>query len=185
MSRSTLVGLLALACGSSLGHPQSGGGPGWAALGDRTDTAGSTFVCQGEGETEEQALTTAQGTCNDKVCRLCGVEVQSVIETTETLEGVSMQRKVVERCRQFRKSPLKVGHKSTDCGPAGCVAWLEVTFSKADEKAECSAYASEHFADPNECERLIQEFRTSEGRTAASLYARARLLDAALTACAN
>jgi hypothetical protein len=184
------LALAALACGgtalqaTSSGAPRNGG-PGWIARGDRADAQGSTFVCQGEGSTEEEALTTAQGICNDKVCRLCGVEVESVVQTTETLKGVSMQRKVVERCRQFRRAPLAVEHKSTDCGPNGCTAWLGVSFSKEQEKAECTAYSSEHFADSGECERLIGEFRTSVGRTAASLRARTRLLDAALGACAG
>ncbi|MEO8183522.1 MAG: hypothetical protein ABI895_32210 [Deltaproteobacteria bacterium] len=184
------VALAAVACGGTAlqatgGAGPGSGGPGWIASGDRADAHGSTFVCQGEGSTEEEALTTARGICNDKVCRLCGVEVESVVQTTETLKGVSMQRKVVERCRQFRKAPLAVEHKSTDCGPSGCTAWLGVSFSKEQEKAECTAYSSEHFADSGECERLIEEFRSSIGRTAASLRARTQLLDAALGACAG
>jgi hypothetical protein len=193
LHRSALI-LATLACGGNAMHATSssgpggaGGnaGPGWAASGDHSDAHGSTFVCQGEGATEEAALTTAQEICNDKVCRLCGVEVESVVQTTETLQGVSMQRKVVERCRQFRKSALTVQHKSSDCGPSGCTAWLGVSFSKAQEQAECSAYSSEHFADSGECERVVEEFRRTEGRTAASLRARTRLLDAALGACAG
>ncbi len=184
------LALAAVACrGNTLsatgGAGPRSGGPGWIASGDRADAHGSTFVCQGEGSTEEEALTTAQGICNDKVCRLCGVEVESVVQTTETLKGVSMQRKVVERCRQFRKTPLAVEHKSTDCGPNGCSAWLGVSFTKEQEKAECTAYSSEHFADSGECERLIEEFRRSVGRTATSLRTRTQLLDAALGACAG
>ena len=35
-------------------------------------------MCQGEGRTDDAALTAAYGICNDEVCRLCGVEVESV-----------------------------------------------------------------------------------------------------------
>src|SRR5450432_2725464 len=78
------------------------GGPAWAQTGDQASADGNIFVCQGEGATEEAALAAAHAICNDKVCKLCGVEVESVVQTTETLKGVSMQRKVVERCRRFR-----------------------------------------------------------------------------------
>jgi len=159
------------------------GGPAWAQDGDRTNADGSVFVCEGEGSTEEAALAAAHAICNDKVCKLCGVEVESVVQTTETLKGVSMQRKVVERCRRFRKGEPKVRQKSTDCGPQGCVTWLSVSFSKADEKNECSAYASEHFADPEECQRLIEAFRMARGRTAASFRQRTQVLDDAMAAC--
>jgi hypothetical protein len=163
--------------------PPAAGGPAWAAEGDRSDRDGSTFVCEGEGPTEEAALAAAHALCNDKVCKLCGVEVESVVQTTETLKGVSMQRKVVERCRRFHKGAPKVAKKSTDCGDKGCATWLAITFSKDDEKSECSAYAAEHFADPDECQRLIEAYRTTPGRDAASFRKRTALLDEALVAC--
>jgi len=159
------------------------GGPAWAQTGDQAGADGNIFVCRGEGATEEAALAAAHAICNDKVCKLCGVEVESVVQTTETLKGVSMQRKVVERCRRFRKGEPKVRQKSTDCGPQGCVTWLSVAFSKDDEKSECSAYASEHFADPAECQRLIDAFRATKERTAASFRQRTQLLDDAMAAC--
>jgi hypothetical protein len=159
------------------------GGPAWAQVGDQSNAEGSLFICQGEGPTEEAALAAAHAICNDKVCKLCGVEVESVVQTTETLKGVSMQRKVVERCRRFRKGEPKVRQKSTDCGPQGCVTWLSVGFSKEDEKSECSAYASEHFADPAECQRLIDAFRSTQGRNAPSFRQRTQLLDDAMAAC--
>jgi hypothetical protein len=158
-------------------------GPAWAQTGDRSDANGSLFVCEGDGATEEAALAAAQAICNDKVCKLCGVEVESVVQTTETLKGVSMQRKVVERCRRFRKGEPKVRQKTTDCGAQGCATWLSVEFSKEDEKNECSAYAAEHFADPAECQRLIDAFRSTQGRSAPSFRQRAQLLDDALAAC--
>ncbi len=179
--------VLIAACGGAPARPagssSSSGGPGWARGGDRSDSDGSVFVCEGEGSTEDAARTAAQGVCNDKVCKLCGVEVESVVQTTETLKGIEMQRSVVERCRRVRRGDPQVLHKSIDCGPGGCVAWLSVAFSKEDEKRECSSYTAEHFADPAECRRTIEAFRTTPGRDAASFRARARLLDDALAAC--
>jgi len=158
-------------------------GPSWFQQGDQATAEGNVFVCQGDGPSEDAALAAAHAVCNDKVCKLCGVEVESVVQTTETLKGVEMKRKVVERCRRFRKGEPKIVHKSSDCGPAGCVTWLSVMFSKEDEQKECAAYASEHFADPAECQRLIETFRKMTGQTAASFHTRAKLLDDAMIAC--
>ncbi len=158
-------------------------GPDWARDGDRTDSEGSVFVCEGDGPSESAALAAAQGVCNDKICKICGVEVESVVQTTETLKGVEMKRKVVERCRRFRKGDPTILHKSLDCGSNGCAAWLSVAFSKEDEKKECSVYASEHFADPGECQRRLEAFRNTSGRDAASFRTRTSLLDDAMAAC--
>ena len=133
------VALLGLgACGGAANEKPAGAtrpasasaGPTWAQAGDRTSAEGSIFVCEGEGPTEEAALAAAQAICNDKVCKLCGVEVESVVQTTETLKGVSMQRKVVERCRRFRKGEPKVRQKTTDCGAQGCATWLSMQVSR-------------------------------------------------------
>jgi hypothetical protein len=180
--------LVATSCGGSPSprrttSAQASTAPEWAVDGDRTDSEGSVFACEGDGPSEDAALATAQGICNDKVCKICGVEVESVVQTTETLKGVEMQRKVVERCRRFRKGEPRVLHKSMDCGPNGCVAWLSIGFTKEDEKRECSVYASEHFADPGECQRLLESFRNTPGRDAASFRTRTHLLDDAMAAC--
>ena len=65
-------------------------GPSWARDPDKSSDAGHTFTCQGEGQTEAEALETAHAICNDKICKLCGVEIESVVQTTETLTGVEM-----------------------------------------------------------------------------------------------
>jgi hypothetical protein len=191
MNRSLpLVALLGVAaCASATSSPTASpiatasSGPDWYRAGDQSTGEGNVFVCQGEGITEEAALAAAHGICNDKACKLCGIEVESVVQTTETLKGVEMKRKVVERCRRFRKGEPKVVHKSSDCGRSGCVTWLAVELGKEDEKRECAVYASEHFADPAECQRLIESFRNTRGRTAESFRVRTRLLDEALAAC--
>jgi hypothetical protein len=188
MKRISSLLLLALVACSGPGSgapPVDAAAPAWARLGDREDAQGHHFVCQGEGGTDTDALAAAHGICNDKICKLCGVEVESIVQTTETLTGVEMQRRVVERCRRFRKAEPKVLYKSSDCGPGRCLTWLEVLFTAEDEARECAAYAAEHFADPEECQRLIEEFRRTPERTAESFRARTRVLDAALSACAD
>lgn len=158
-------------------------GPAWTKIGDKTTDQGHHFVCQGEGKTEDDAKMAAEAICNDKICKVCGVEIESVVQTTETLKGIDMQRKVVERCRRVRQAEPVIQYKSSECGPQGCSMWLMILFSKEAEKAECPAYASEKFADPAECQRLIDTFRNLPGRDAASFRARLKLLDDALISC--
>lgn len=159
--------------------------PGWAQKPDSADAAGHVFTCEGQGATEEDALASASGICNDKICKVCGVEVESVTETRETLTGVDLSRKVVERCRRVRKSDTKLRAKSVDCSPDGCQAWIQIFYSTDDQKQECGTYTRDDFTDPAACEKDVQAFRAVEGRTAGSLRQRARALDEALVHCAK
>ena len=92
--------------------PPAAAKPGWADKADSADAAGHLFTCEGQGAVEEDALATAQGICNDKICKVCGVEVESVTETRETLTGVDLLRKVVERCRRVRRNDTRLRAKS-------------------------------------------------------------------------
>ncbi|MGZ6142297.1 MAG: hypothetical protein ACXWLM_03110 [Myxococcales bacterium] len=159
--------------------------PGWADKPDAADTSGHVFTCEGQGATEEDALATAQGICNDKICKVCGVEVESVTETRETLTGVDLSRKVVERCRRVRTRDTRVRAKSVDCSPDGCQAWVQIFYSADDQKQECTTYTKEDFTDPAACEKDVQAFRSIEGHSADSFRARAGALDAALVHCAK
>ena len=96
--------LVLLGCGTSSPGARSSatGGPDWASEPDRALHGGNIFTCEGAGATEEDALRTATQLCNDKLCKLCGVKVESRVEVKETLKGVDMQRKVVERCTRAR-----------------------------------------------------------------------------------
>src|ERR1700759_5137415 len=78
--------------------------PSWAGKSDSSDEKGNLFICSGEGKNEQDALDSALALCNDKICKLCGVEVESPTTTSETLKGVDLSRKVVERCRRVRKA---------------------------------------------------------------------------------
>jgi hypothetical protein len=157
--------------------------PDWAKQRDVADKSGHTFSCEGAGATDAAALTSAFGVCNDKLCKVCGVEVESVVKTKETLSSVGMERLVTERCRRVRKSEPKVKWKTVDCGPTGCRAWIQIFYSKADEEAECPQYASEKFSDPARCELDIENYARVRGRHAENFKARLDALDAALADC--
>ena len=166
-------------------QPPISSGPAWAHVGDSTDEAGHTFICQGVGHSEEEAVTAAHAACNDKVCKLCGVEIESVTETQETLEGVSLKRKIVERCRRVQKGQSTARYKSSECGPLGCVAFIQIFFSKTDEENECPVLTRDSFSDPAECERLIETFRNTVGLDAKTFATRQKTLDDAWVACEN
>lgn len=159
--------------------------PTWADQGDVVENSGHRLICEGSGASEELATTTAIANCNDKVCRICGVEVEATVETKETLKGIDVQRRIFERCRRVRKHELLPRYKSVDCGPSGCTAWLYVDYSNDTLKEECPRYTQENFADPQECERDIENFKTESGRDAAAFRRRVQFLDAALTHCSN
>ena len=157
--------------------------PDWAKQRDTADKSGHTFNCEGSGPSDAAAFTAAFGVCNDKICKVCGVEVESVVKTKETLSSVGMERLVTERCRRVRKSEPAVKFKTVDCGPAGCRAWVQVFYSKADEEAECPRYADEKFSDPARCEIDIETFARVSGRKAEAFKTRRDALDAALSDC--
>jgi len=157
--------------------------PGWAKQPDSADKSGHTFVCEGAGPNETEALAAAFGVCNDKICKVCGVEVESVLKTKETLSGIGMERQVTERCRRVRKHDPAVKFKNVDCGPSGCRAWVQVFYSKADEEAECPRYADEKFADPERCEIDIDEYSRARGHTADAFKIRRDALERGVADC--
>ena len=157
--------------------------PSWAKQPDAADKSGHTFVCEGAGATEPAALAAAFGVCNDKICKVCGVEVESVVKTKETLTSVGMERLVTERCRRVRKHDPAVKFKNVDCGPQGCRAWVQVFYSKADEETECPRYADEKFEDPARCEIDIDEYARQRGISAESFRIRRDALQRALADC--
>ena len=153
--------------------------------GEQTES-GFRFVCQGEGKTAADAMTAARAFCEDKICRLCGVEVESVVSSRETLTEVEVSRAVVERCRRIRTTPLKIVSQSLDCPRSGsCVSRIEVTYEKAQRDRECRRYADERFDDPDQCEALITQFSETRGYAAASFRTRVDLLEQAIAACAR
>jgi len=159
--------------------------PAWAKKGDRVSGSDHQFVCEGEGKNEKDAMQSAQSICDDKICKLCGVEIESVVQTRETLTGIEVERKVQERCRRIRVGDNKLSRKMVDCGPEGCTAWVLIDYSEAQRDRECKNLTDENYASPEECTRLIEEFKSVPGHTAASFRKRAELIESAIGACAE
>ncbi len=166
--------------------PDDPAAPAWVSAGDRETDRGFRFVCQGEGRTPEDAGTTARAFCEDKICKLCGVEVESVVLSRETLTGVELSREIVERCRRVRTEPARIVRQSLDCPETGpCRAWIEVDYPRDQRDRECKRVADEKFDDPARCEALIDRFAEIVGYSAASFRARVDALEGAATACSN
>jgi hypothetical protein len=162
-----------------------GAGPRWADAGSGRTPAGHRFVCTGEGSSEADALTTARGVCDDQICKLCGVEIESRVVTEETLQGIGVQRRVVERCRRIRRGELELARKSVDCGPEGCVAWIQVDYPDTLRDQECRRGDDAAFADPARCTQLIDELAATTGSSAASFRQRVASMEQAIVACAE
>jgi hypothetical protein len=187
------VPLLVAACGGpaatsgagATAAPVSDNAPGWARAGDSETGDGHRFICEAQASSEDEALSAANGICDSKICQLCGVEVESVVRTEETLTGVEFSRQVVERCRRVRKADTAPERKMVDCGPNGCTAWIQVFYSKEAQESECSRFSDENFADPAACQNTIEAFKNVAGYSAASFRERVKLIDDAISQCAE
>jgi hypothetical protein len=59
--------------------------PTWAEKGDRSDEVGFEFVCSGIADDPKMAAAVAQARCNEKLCRLFGVQITAKSTVTEDL----------------------------------------------------------------------------------------------------
>ena len=159
--------------------------PGWARRGDSQKSSGHLFICEGLGKNEKDALSSARAICEDKICKLCGVEIESVVQTSETLTGIEMERKVVERCRRVRTEETKLSRRSMDCGPEGCTAWIQVDYPEEKRALECQRLTAENFDDPAACGSAIDEFQSLPGYSAESFRKRVVLIEQAMVNCAK
>ncbi|MEL6545330.1 MAG: hypothetical protein AAFQ82_11940, partial [Myxococcota bacterium] len=159
--------------------------PRWADEPDRETEQGNRFTCRGDGGTEEDAQAAAHAACNDKICRLCGVEVRSVLKSEETLDGVSLRRQVEERCRRVQTRDFDVLYKTSSCAPEGCSSWIQIDYPNELKDLECRQFSDENYASPDECKRLIDAFAAVEGMTEAAFAERESHLRGALSACAE
>jgi hypothetical protein len=182
---------LLAACGSAAPPPRSAlaaadaKGPGWARDGDAREGKAHLFVCQGQGKTEADALQSAGALCDDKICKLCGVQIESTVQTDESLTGVELKRQVVEKCRMIRTAEPTVTRKSVECGPGGCDAWIQVRYTDAEKKEACQRLEDGNFAGPEACQATIDAFSKVPGYSAKSFRERVRLIDRALVDCAQ
>lgn len=191
MRRAVLLILCAalFACGSATPPPKSAlaaadaKGPGWARDGDAREGKAHLFVCQGQGKIEADALQSAAALCDDKICKLCGVQIESTVQTDESLTGVELKRQVVEKCRMIRTAEPTVTRKSVECGPGGCDAWIQVRYTDAEKKEACQRLEDGDFAGPEACQATIDAFSKVPGYSAKSFRERVRLMDRALVDC--
>jgi hypothetical protein len=123
--------LLLLGCGTPSPEARSSatGGPAWATEPDRTEHGGNVFSCEAAGASEEEAFAAAKQLCSDKLCKLCGVKIESRVEVKETFKGVDMQCKVVERCTRARTREMEIRYRQSSCGPEGCRSWVQTFYS--------------------------------------------------------
>jgi len=179
--------LLLFGCGTPSPGARSSatGGPAWATEPDRTEHGGNVFSCEAAGVSEEEAFTAAKQLCSDKLCKLCGVKIESRVEVKETFKGVDMQRKVVERCTRARTRELEIRYRQSACGPEGCRSWVQIFYSSADQEKECKRFSDDNFADPAKCQKLLQDFSRVPGLTSLAFERRHQLLLGAEAACAE
>ncbi len=169
--------------------------PGWTRDGDAHEGKASYFVCEGGGKKEDEALAAAGALCDDKICKLCGVEIESVLVAEEKESGpvghspgggsIDVKHKVVERCRMSRTEPSEVTRKSVDCGPNGCAAWIQVRYTDAQKVEACKRLQDGNFAGPQACQADIDAFSKVQGYAAERFRERVKLIGRAMVDCAD
>ena len=104
--------------------------PAWARTGDRANDVGFEFVCHGLAKDEKTARAMAQARCNEKFCRLFGVQISAKTTVTENLDGVTAQSEVSEQCSTVRLVGRETRNQAGECGPEGCVQWILQTYPR-------------------------------------------------------
>jgi len=194
--RHALIALAAALCASACGggHPTSSAqhdaprdlrAPAWARATGERDGAATRFTCEGRGPSEASALVAASVDCDDQLCRACGVSIEAVLESEETLEGQSVRRRVVERCRMTRAQSPPVERSAVACEGGTCVAWLAVSVSDKLRAETCPPSTDGAFADPSACQSTLEAFARTPGYSAESFRRRVALMDRAQVECAS
>lgn len=171
--------------------------PAWARAGDRVTDVGFEFVCSGMAKDDKTARAVAQARCNEKLCRLFGVQITSKSTVTETLDGVQAQSEVSEQCASVRAVGRVTRYQGGECGPQGCVQWLMQTYPRSayeEEKARLDKptviqqqvviqEGSKHYRDPAACETSLRAFNSLEGYQVAAFVQRKQHLEQAMRVC--
>src|SRR5690606_31551191 len=154
--------------------------PAWAEKGDRSDAAGFEFVCSGIAENPKAAQAVAQARCNEKLCRLFGVQITAKSKVTEDLDGISAQNEVTEQCAEVRVEGRTTRYQASECGPQGCVHWFLQTYPKSAYLAERKRLdqpqvirqevviqeGDKRYRDPAACEQSLRAYGQVTGQTA-------------------
>lgn len=174
-----------------------GSAPSWAREGDRVEDGHYLFVCRGDAPTSGIAESLARSRCAEKLCRLFGVEIAARVDVEESLESVSVERSVSERCPTIRAIDWQTRYEAGECGPQGCTKWYLQSYPVHEYEKERERLAGptilertvvveegdEAFADPKKCEELLQRYGAIEGVRSDEFAERARLLKLAAVAC--
>jgi hypothetical protein len=171
--------------------------PTWAKGGDSESTDEFRFVCHGLAADEAHARALARRMCSEKLCRLFGVQIKSETRVTETLEGIDVESEVTEGCLDVRVEGRKTDFRGGECGPRGCVQWIQQSYPK-------SAYLEERkrlsnptvverqvviqegdikYKDPAVCEAELRKYGSITDRGYADIVQRIEILKKARAAC--
>jgi hypothetical protein len=104
--------------------------PDWAAAGDAQSNDGFTFVCQARATDERTAEAAAKARCNEKLCRLFGVQISARTTVTENLNELKAESEVSEQCADVRAVGRKTTNKSSECTADGCVYWVKQAMAR-------------------------------------------------------
>ncbi len=171
--------------------------PDWAAAGDGEGDEGFTFVCQARAEDEGKAEALAKARCNEKLCRLFGVQISARTTVTENLNELKAESEVTEQCADVRAVGRKTTNKSSECTDDGCVYWLKQSYPRSAYDAEVERQKQPtiirqevvvqegdvRYRDPAACERSLRQYAAIEGLGASAYQARLGHLNAALQSC--
>ncbi len=176
---------------------ERGTAPAWAREGDRIEAGHHLFVCSGHAASASTAESLARSRCAEKLCRLFGVEIAARVEVNESLESISVERSVSERCPSIRAVQWQTRYEAGECGPSGCTKWLLQSYPVVEYERERERLASptilertvvvqdgeEPFANPEQCEDLLKRYGAVEGRRSSDYATRAQHLKLAAVAC--
>lgn len=171
--------------------------PDWAVAGDAEADDGFSFVCQARAEDERKAEALAKARCNEKLCRLFGVQISARTTVTENLNELSAESVVSEQCADVRAVGRKTTNKSSECTDDGCIYWLKQTYPRTAYDAEVERQKEPtvirqevvvqegdvRYRDPAACEQSLRKYAAVEGLGGAAYQARLTHLNAALQSC--
>lgn len=171
--------------------------PAWAQKGDQINESGYEFVCYGLAEDEKKARLMAHARCNEKLCRVFGVQITAKSQVTETLDGVEAESQVTEQCADVRVVGRKTRYQGGECGPSGCVHWILQDYPQESYLEERKRLdqptvirqevviqeGDKHYQDPAACEESLRNYAKVADQTSEGFKKRNEYLTRAMKVC--
>jgi hypothetical protein len=171
--------------------------PSWAKAGDRQTDAAFEMVCHGLAENSKTARALAQARCNEKLCRMFGVQITARSKVVENLDGVKAESEVSEQCAEVRVVARQTREHAGECGPRGCVEWILQTYPRSAYEEEKKRLdkptiirqqvvikeGDKTYRDPAACEASLRAYGAVKGLAAPAFEQRAQHLGKALHVC--